>query len=78
MHPPSPSDEEATKLVQYQQAYDATSKLINVIDDLTQAVLGIIQTTGQRKPPMIVTLSAANNEFLANLSNIKSPALLTI
>ncbi len=38
-------DEEATKLVQYQQAYDATSKLINVIDDLMQSVLGIIQTS---------------------------------
>jgi flagellar hook-associated protein 1 len=36
-------DEEATRLIQYQQAYEATSKLIVVINDMTQALLGIIQ-----------------------------------
>ena len=34
---------EATKILQYQQAYDAASKMINVIDNLTQTVLGLIQ-----------------------------------
>ncbi len=36
-------DEEATRLIQYQQAYEATSKLITVINDMTQALIGIIQ-----------------------------------
>jgi flagellar hook-associated protein 1 len=36
-------DEEATRLIQYQQAYEATSKLITVINEMTQSLLGIIQ-----------------------------------
>ena len=36
-------DEEATRLIQYQQAYEATSKLITVINDMTQTLIGIIQ-----------------------------------
>jgi flagellar hook-associated protein 1 len=36
-------DEEATKLIQYQQAYEATSKLITVINEMAQSLLGIIQ-----------------------------------
>ena len=36
-------DEEATRLIQYQQAYDATSKLITVINEMTQSLLGIVQ-----------------------------------
>jgi flagellar hook-associated protein 1 FlgK len=37
-------DEEAARLVQYQQVYDATSKLISVIDNMTQTLLGVIPT----------------------------------
>jgi flagellar hook-associated protein 1 len=36
-------DEEATRLIQYQQAYEATSKLITVINEMTQSLLGIVQ-----------------------------------
>src|SRR5271165_1214617 len=36
-------DEEATRLIQYQQAYEATSKLITVINEMTQTLIGIIQ-----------------------------------
>ncbi len=39
-------DEEAAKLVEYQKAYEATSKLLSVIDSMTQTLLGIISTTG--------------------------------
>ena len=35
-------DQEATLLVQFQQAYDATSKLITVIDQLIQTVIDMI------------------------------------
>jgi len=35
-------DEEATRLIQYQQAYEATSKLITVINEMTQTLIGII------------------------------------
>jgi flagellar hook-associated protein 1 len=37
-------DEEAARLVQYQQVYEATSKLISVIDNMTQTLLGLIPT----------------------------------
>jgi flagellar hook-associated protein 1 len=37
-------DEEAARLVEYQKAYDATSKLISVINDMTQTLLGLIPT----------------------------------
>ena len=36
-------DEEAAKLLQFQQAYQAVGKLVQVLDDLTQTVMGIIQ-----------------------------------
>jgi flagellar hook-associated protein 1 FlgK len=39
-------DEEAARLVEYQRAYQATSKLISVIDNLTQTLLGLIPSTG--------------------------------
>jgi len=38
-------DQEATLLVQFQQAYDATSKLITIIDELGQAVINMIPTS---------------------------------
>ena len=37
-------DEEAARLVDYQRAYEATSKLISVINEMTQTLLGIIPT----------------------------------
>jgi flagellar hook-associated protein 1 FlgK len=37
-------DEEAARLMQYQQVYEATSKLISVIDNMTQTLLGLIPT----------------------------------
>ncbi len=37
-------DTEAVRLVQYQKAYDATAKLINVLDQVTQSALSIITT----------------------------------
>lgn len=37
-------DEEAARLVDYQRAYQATSKLISVINEMTQTLLGIIPT----------------------------------
>ncbi|MEI9971443.1 MAG: flagellar hook-associated protein FlgK [Ignavibacteriota bacterium] len=37
-------DEEATILIQFQQAYEANSKLITVLDQLTQDTLNMIQT----------------------------------
>lgn len=39
-------DEEAARLVEYQRAYQATSKLISVIDNLTQTLLGLIPSAG--------------------------------
>jgi flagellar hook-associated protein 1 FlgK len=36
-------DEEATILVQFQRAYEATSKMISVLDQLTQEALNLIQ-----------------------------------
>ncbi|SPE39840.1 Flagellar hook-associated protein FlgK (fragment) [Candidatus Sulfopaludibacter sp. SbA3] len=38
-------DEEAMTLVQYQTAYEANSKLITVLDQLTQDVVNILTTT---------------------------------
>jgi flagellar hook-associated protein FlgK len=35
-------DQEATLLVQFQQSYDATSKLITIIDELAQTVINMI------------------------------------
>lgn len=35
-------DEEAARLLQYQQAYEATGKLITVINQMTQTLMGII------------------------------------
>jgi len=37
-------DEEASRLVEYQRSYQATSKLISVIDSMTQVLLGLIPT----------------------------------
>ena len=39
-------DEEAARLVEYQKAYDATSKLISIINDMTQTLMGLIPTAG--------------------------------
>lgn len=36
-------DEEAAKLLQFQQAYQAVGKLVQVLNDLTQTVMGIIK-----------------------------------
>lgn len=36
-------NEQATLLMQYQQAYDATSKLISVLQDLTQTIIDAVQ-----------------------------------
>lgn len=36
-------DEEAAKLMAYQKVYDATGRLISVINDMTQTLLGIIK-----------------------------------
>lgn len=38
-------DEEAARLVDYQKAYEATSKLISVINEMTQTLLGIMPAT---------------------------------
>jgi len=38
-------DEEATILIQFQQAYEASSKLITVLDELTQATLNMLPTS---------------------------------
>lgn len=37
------TDEELTNLMKYQQAYIAASKLVNVVDELAQSVLGMIR-----------------------------------
>ena len=37
------TDEELTNLMKYQQAYIAASKLVNVVDELAQSVLGLIR-----------------------------------
>ena len=37
------SDEEAAKLLQFQQAYQAVGKMIGVLNDLTQTVMGILR-----------------------------------
>lgn len=37
-------DEEAARLLQYQQAYEATGKLITVINQMTQTLMGLIPT----------------------------------
>jgi flagellar hook-associated protein 1 FlgK len=39
-------DEEAAKLLQFQQAYQAVGKLVSVLDTLTQSVLAILQPGG--------------------------------
>lgn len=36
-------DEEATKLVQFQKSYQATAKLVSVLDELTTTLIGIIK-----------------------------------
>jgi flagellar hook-associated protein 1 FlgK len=36
-------DEEAAKILQFQQAYQAVGKLIGVISDLTESVMNIIR-----------------------------------
>jgi len=38
-------DQEATELTEYQQAYDATSKLVNVIDQMMQDLMNMYPTT---------------------------------
>ncbi len=38
-------DQEATQLTEYQQAYDATSKLVNIIDQMMQTVINMYPTT---------------------------------
>ncbi|MBV9084185.1 MAG: flagellar hook-associated protein FlgK [Acidobacteriaceae bacterium] len=38
-------DQEATQLTEYQQAYNATSRLINVVDQMMQTVLNMVPTT---------------------------------
>ena len=38
-------DEEAAKLLQFQQAYQAAAKMITVLDNLTQTLLNIAPTT---------------------------------
>jgi flagellar hook-associated protein 1 FlgK len=38
-------DQEATQLVEYQQAYDATSKLVNVIDQMMQTLINMYPAT---------------------------------
>ena len=35
---------EATKLLQYQQAYDAVGKMVGVLDDLTQTLINMVDT----------------------------------
>ena len=35
-------DAEAVKLLQYQRAYDATAKLISILDQVTQSTLAIL------------------------------------
>jgi flagellar hook-associated protein FlgK len=35
-------DEEAAKLEQYQRSYDAISKLISVIDNVTSTLMGLM------------------------------------
>jgi len=35
-------DQEATNLIQYQRAYEATSKLINVVDQITQSLIDMV------------------------------------
>ena len=37
-----PLDEEAAKLLQYQQAYSAVGKLISILSDLTQVILSAV------------------------------------
>lgn len=39
-------DNEAAQLTEYQQAYNATSKLLSVVDQMMQSVLNIIPATG--------------------------------
>ncbi|MBV8821073.1 MAG: hypothetical protein JO022_22130, partial [Acidobacteriaceae bacterium] len=39
-------DEEAANLVEWQKAYDATSKMISVVNSLTDSALSLIPTTG--------------------------------
>ena len=36
-------DEEAAKLLQYQQAYQAVGKMISVLNDMTETVMNIIR-----------------------------------
>ena len=36
-------DEEATRLIEFQRAYQATSKLIGVLDSLTQTTIDLIR-----------------------------------
>ena len=38
-------DEEATILIQFQQAYEASSKLISVLDQLTEDTMNMLPTT---------------------------------
>lgn len=38
-------DQEATLLVQFQQSYDATSKLITILDELAQTVISMVPTS---------------------------------
>jgi flagellar hook-associated protein 1 FlgK len=38
-------DEEATILLQFQQAYEASSKLINILDQLSEDTINMLPTT---------------------------------
>ena len=39
-------DQEAAQLTEYQQAYDATSRLVNVIDQMMQSILNMLPISG--------------------------------
>ena len=38
-------NDEATQLLQFQQAYQAVGKLVSVLDTLTETVINMVQTT---------------------------------
>jgi flagellar hook-associated protein 1 FlgK len=39
-------DQEATILIQFQQAYEASSKLITILDQLTEDTINMLPSTG--------------------------------
>ena len=66
-------DEEAIRLVQLQSSYQAASKVVTVIDDLTQSLMTMIpNVTEDGGDFMISGLSASNDQFLASLNILQS------